>query len=109
VVAVPNQAKDGSASASVFSDEFTALYNELMDFKDDPVFHENGFSPNMRKFKDWQDRTLKLAKRQAPSHRAGVAAGELFQLALEYRRSRGQESRYTATVVPNMADFVAEK
>lgn len=100
------QLSEVSDSKEFYRRELAALYHELMDFKDNPNFHELGFSPGATQFKEWQIRLEALHKQKSYSNRGAVAASELFELAREYRRSRGAETKYSEMVKPNMLSFM---
>ncbi|MES2737287.1 MAG: hypothetical protein V4672_13270 [Verrucomicrobiota bacterium] len=100
------QLSEVATSKESYRNELATLYDELMDFKNDPYFHEIGFSPGATRFKQWQNRLEALQKQKAYSNRGAVAASELFELAREYRRSRGAETKYSNMVTPNMMSVI---
>lgn len=74
--------------------ELKELYNELMEFKDDPHFHQVGFGVCC-KYNKWQLRMKALRNNTNLTTLEKIAAGDLLMLGLEYMETKGRENDYT--------------
>ena len=74
--------------------ELKKLYDELMEFKDDPEFHKVGFGVCC-KYNKWQLRVKALKNNTNLTMLEKVAAGDLLMLGLEYMETKGKENDYT--------------
>ena len=72
------------------------LYLELMDFKDDALFHEVGFSQKY-KYVEWQNKVMKTNEdpRSELLLKKGITPGDLSALGAEYFKSRGMETKFS--------------
>ena len=75
------------------------LHDELMGFKDDPLFHRAGFSAD-HKYRVWKIRVENL--RDDPNSKLllqdGIAVGDLLMLGFEYMKSKGRETEHTKSI-----------
>ena len=75
------------------------LYQELMQFKDDPAFHQMGFGVGLPSTHRWLQDVTALDKdvsfRKGYPMQLASAPGYLRQLGMEYMRSRGSENKDT--------------
>ncbi len=89
-------------------EEAAALYDELIEFKSAPAFHQLGFGSG-GPYSQWLESQQALSKRipkGAPIgseiSSLGIAVGYLQTCAFEYMKSRGQETDFTKTVMPEV-------
>ena len=77
------------------------LHRELHEFKDDPEFHNFGFGVSSR-FRSWWICVEKLSYQMGLENLAeiDVMPGELIILGLQYMRSKGKPTEYTAEMEP---------
>ena len=76
------------------NNELKILYNQLINFKDDPEFHRVGFG-FCCKYKKWQTKVETLRNGTNLSLNEQVAAGDLLMLGSEYKKTKGLENNYT--------------
>jgi hypothetical protein len=76
--------------------EVRRLYLELMNFKDDSLFHKVGFAPE-NKYSKWLDRVSKLKQdsRSKGLLKKGIPIEDLMNLGLEYFKSGGKETSFS--------------
>lgn len=82
-------------NAEAGNPELKKLYNELMNFKDDPEFHKVGFG-ECCKYNKWKLRLEALRDgHKLKTMAEKVAAVNLLMLAIEYKNTEGGENDYT--------------
>ena len=76
--------------------EVRALYVELIDFKDDALFHKVGFSQKYKYF-EWQSKVMRTSKdpRSKLLLKRGISPDDLSTLGAAYFKSRGAETNYS--------------
>ena len=75
-------------------DDIRILYDELISFKDDEIFHIVGFWVKY-KYKAWQIKVENIRKKSNLSIEEKIAIGDLLTLGLEYIKTKGKENDYT--------------
>jgi hypothetical protein len=83
-------------------DQLASLYKELMRFRKEPLFKQVGFG-DCCKCNRWLKRVEALRERGSSEMwlTLGVLPGDLWTLGWEYMHSKGAETEYTRTMVPN--------
>ena len=94
---------DGFVEFSEDTKQLLTLYQEFLRFKDDPEFHQIGFGVCCR-FNDWQRRVEELSSRAKLKtlKDIGVMPGDLFNLGMEYLRSKGQPTDSSREFEPQL-------
>lgn len=89
-------------------EEAVALYDELIEFKSAPTFHQVGFGSG-GPYNQWLESQQALSKRipkgtpiGSEISNLGIAVGYLQTCAFEYMKSRGQETDFTKTVMSDV-------
>jgi len=87
---------DNPAQENEILSKVRELYLELMDFKDDALFHEVGFSQK-HKYIEWQNKVMKTNEdpRSKLLLKKGITPGDLSALGAEYFKSRGMETKFS--------------
>jgi len=87
---------DNLAQENEILSKVRELYLELMDFKDDALFHEVGFSQKY-KYVEWQNKVMKTNEdpRSKLLLKKGITPGDLSTLGAEYFKSRGMETKFS--------------
>lgn len=106
----PTFARQHSADFDVEAarEEAAALYDELMEFRSAPAFHRSGFGSG-GPYNQWLESQQALSKRIPKGAPVGseisnlrIVVGYLQTCAVEYAKSRGQETDFTKTVMPDV-------
>jgi hypothetical protein len=92
---VPNKILSVENERAILS-EVRQLYLELINFKNDPLFHKVGFAPE-NKYSKWLDKVSKLKQdsRTKGLVKKGISIEDLMNLGLEYFKSGGKETSFS--------------
>lgn len=97
--ASPAIAKASAEQISADRETVRNLYAQLMQFKDDPKFHQFGFGAGLPYAHQWLQNVKEvdshMSLKKGYSLSLASSAGYLQQLGMEYMRSSGQENQLT--------------